>query len=231
MGKGVKIRNTSVNGGMTGRDQTIDKVFAHKGGTTYSTMKTYAPAGNPNTPAQQLVRDTFAQTSAGWSALTQGERDLWNTDAPNWTGTNIFGSTKPSGKNLYTGCNVALISAGRAVINVPSNKEISSVLSNEGLVLAPGNNLVFNFDMANPQTGETCQLHVSPQLSAGTNSNSKYVILDNEDAVATSSIVVTPLYTAKYGALQANKKIFYKIKMVSLGGNVTQVSQGVLLTV
>jgi hypothetical protein len=227
MGKGVKVRNTSVNGGMTGRDQTIDKVFAHKDGTTYSTMKTYAPAGNPNTSAQQLVRDTFAQTSAGWSGLTEGQRELWNGDAPNWTGTNIFGTTKPSGKNLYTGVNVALKSAGKVIISVPDNKENQSVVSDALFSLA----MEVEANVATPNANERLQLHVSPQLSAGTSVNSKYVILKNIPMAASITTDVNLEYIAKYGAIQPNKKIFWKIKTVSEGGNVTQISQGMFITV
>lgn len=229
MGKGVKIRNTSVNGGMTGRDQTIDKVFAHKGGTTYSTMKTYAPASNPNTLAQQLVRDTFAQTSAGWSNLTEVQRDLWNTEAPNWTGTNIFGSTKPSGKNLYTGCNVALKSAAQPLITVPNNKDMQAVISLASLTKTIGGALTFDYTSDGVGNGETVQLHVSPQMSAGTNSNSKYIILFNDDAYASDSVNVLAEYSAKYGAPIAGKKIFWKIKLVSAGGNVTNHAQGVVI--
>lgn len=229
MGKGVKIRNTSVNGGMTGRDQTIDKVFAHKGGTTYSTMKTYAPASNPNTPAQQLVRDTFAQTSAGWSNLTEVERNLWNAEAPNWTGTNIFGSTKPSGKNLYTGCNVALKSAWRALITVPNNKDVQAVISLASLTKTAGGALTFDYTSNGVGVGETIQLHVSPQMSAGTNSNSKYFILYNDDADASNNVNLVADYAAKYGSPIAGKKIFWKIKLVSAGGNVTNHAQGVVI--
>jgi len=229
MGKGVKIRNTSVNGGMTGRDQTIDKVFAHKGGSTYSTMKVYAPAGNPNTPAQQLVRDTFAQTSAGWSNLTEVQRDLWNTEAPNWTGTSIFGSTKPSGKNLYTGCNVALISAGQPLITVPNNKDMQAIISLTSLTKTVGGALTFDYTSNGAGIGETVQLHVSPQMSAGTNSNSKYIILYNCDASVIHNANVIAVYTAKYGAPIPGKKIFWKVKLVSAGGNVTNHAQGVVI--
>lgn len=229
MGKGVKIRNTSVNGGMTGRDQTIDKVFAHKGGTTYSTMKTYAPAGNPNTLAQQLVRDTFAITSAGWSNLTQVQRDLWNTEAPNWTNTNIFGNTQQSGKNLYTGCNVALASAQMGQISEPRSKEAFAAITDPTFVKAISGQLMFSYVSDGAGTGEMVQLHVSPQLSAGTNKNTKYVILYNDDADTTDSIGLNSAYQQKYGALIPGRKIFWKIKHVSLGGNVTQLSQGFII--
>ncbi|EMY3484077.1 hypothetical protein AAIP36_002336 [Flavobacterium psychrophilum] len=230
MGKGVKVRNTSVNGGMTGRDQSIDKVFAYKDGNSYSTMKVYAPATNPNSIAQQQVRDTFAITSTGWSNLTEAQRDLWNTEAPNWSGSNMFGSTKLSGKNLYTGVNVALVSAGKQLISVPGNKTLISKIVSANVTLIAG---VFNLKLTaeTTATDEVFQIHVSPQQSAGTSSCTKFVILTNQVIGAgIDDYNITALYNAKYGVINPNQKIFYKVTTVSTGGNVVEFSQGVIMS-
>ncbi|WP_134355521.1 hypothetical protein [Flavobacterium psychrophilum] len=230
MGKGVKVRNTSVNGGMTGRDQSIDKVFAYKDGNSYSTMKVYAPATNPNSIAQQQVRDTFAITSTGWSNLTEAQRDLWNTEAPNWSGSNMFGSTKLSGKNLYTGVNVALVSAGKQLISVPGNKTLISKIVSANVTLIAG---VFNLKLSaeTTATDEVFQIHVSPQQSAGTSSCTKFVILTNQVIGAgIADYNITALYNAKYGVINPNQKIFYKVTTVSSGGNVVEFSQGVIMS-
>ncbi|QZK98175.1 hypothetical protein [Flavobacterium psychrophilum] len=230
MGKGVKVRNTSVNGGMTGRDQSIDKVFAYKDGNSYSTMKVYAPATNPNSIAQQQVRDTFALTSTGWSNLTEAQRDLWNTEAPNWSGSNMFGSTKLSGKNLYTGVNVALVSAGKNLISVPGNKSLISKIVSANVTLIAG---VFNLKLTaeTTATNEVFQIHVSPQQSAGTSSCTKFVILTNQIiGTGNTDYNISALYIAKYGVINPNQKIFYKVTTVSNGGNVVEFSQGVVLS-
>lgn len=228
MGKGVRVRNTSVNGGMTGRDTEINKLFAYKDGNGYSTMKKFNPASNPNSEAQQLVRSTFAQTSAGWSALTDDQRNLWNQEAPNWVNTGVFGDTKQSGKNLFTGCNVALVLAGVAMILEPNRKALLSTCTASDLSLNAGV-LSFNATFDTNAVDEIAQLHVSKQLTAGTSKNTKFAILKNVNCGADIASDVTAEYVAKYGALLAGQKIFYMIKMVSAGGNVTTFAKGTII--
>lgn len=228
MGKGVRVRNTSVNGGMTGRDTEINKLFAYKDGNGYSTMKKFNPASNPNSEAQQLVRSTFAQTSAGWSALTDDQRNLWNQEAPNWVNTGVFGDTKQSGKNLFTGCNVALVLAGVAMILEPNRKALLSTCTASDLSLNAGV-LSFAGTFDGGAGDEIAQLHVSKQLTAGTSKNTKFAILKNVACDADFNENVTAEYVAKYGALLAGQKIFYMIKMVSAGGNVTTFAKGTII--
>jgi len=222
MGRGVRVRNTTVNGGMTGRDETISKVFQHKQGQSFSTMKRFNPAGNPNTTAQQLVRNTFAQTSAGWSALTENQRNLWNASAPDWATTGVFGSKQQSGKNLYTGCNVALAMANLTLTDVPLDKNAITTVSDVAETLST---TVFSLSigLGTPSSDEAIQVCVSPQLSAGTSKNDKYVVLTSITADDAALINLKALYEARFGALIAGKKIFYKVNIVTAGGNVIRV--------
>lgn len=222
---GVRVRNTTVNGGMTGVDEGINKIFAHKEGTGYSTMKRRTSGVNPNTVAQQAVRAMFAQTSAGWSALTEAQRNAWNAAAPDWGTTGIFGDKQQSGKNLYTGCNVTLQSAGKAMISTPSAKNLIAVASASNFVNAAGV-LTLSTIFSTPSAANQVQLLVSKQKSAGTSKNDKYVVLKNVAAGAAVNQVVTADYTAKYGALISGKKIFFKIKLVSAGGNSVVINGG-----
>jgi hypothetical protein len=222
MGKGVRVRNTTVNGGMTGRDETISKVFQHKEGQSFSTMKRFNPAGNPNTAAQQLVRNTFAQTSAGWSGLTEGQRNLWNSAAPDWATTGIFGSKQQSGKNLYTGCNVALVMASLLQILEPRDKNAVTTVSDVAETLST-TAFSLSIAMGTPSSEEAIQVCVSPQLSAGTSKNDKYVVLYSNYADESAVLDLKAAYEARFGTLIAGKKIFYKVNVVSSGGNVIRV--------
>ena len=44
---GVKMRNTIANGGMTGRDKGIERVFAYRQGNSYSSVKAFTKPSNP----------------------------------------------------------------------------------------------------------------------------------------------------------------------------------------
>lgn len=225
---GVRVRNTTVNGGMTGVDEGINKVFSHKQGTGYSTMKKRVAASNPNTAAQSAVRSVFAQTSAGWSALTEAQRQLWNAEAPNWVGTNVFGDTQPSGKNLYTGCNVALMSAGLAQISEPKAKALSCVPNETNLTLA-GGVLSFIADFADFSDVNAIQLRVSKQQTAGTSICKKLTVLRSDLADGNINGNVTAAYVAKYGALVPGMKIFYETRTISEGGNSNKHMDGIIV--
>lgn len=219
MGRGVRVRNTTVNGGMTGKDETISKVFQHKQGQSFSTMKRFNPAGNPNTYAQRLVRDTFAQTSAGWSGLTENQRNLWNASAPDWATTGVFGSKQQSGKNLYTGCNIALAVAQSNPILEPGNKSILSDVDTIGITLN-ATTFTMNVGVNSFVSDEVIQVCVSPQLSAGTSKNDKYVVLYNVGIDVAGIEDLKSAYQARFGTLVAGRKVFVKVNLISQGGNV-----------
>ena len=227
MGKGVRVRNTVVNGGMTGRDENLGKVFAHKVGTGFSTMKRYVSPGNPNTEAQQLVRATFALTSAGWGSLTEAQRSLWNAAAPDWANTSIFGNKSQSGKNLYTGCNIALAMAGLNSINEPSEKTLrTSILS---MTIAP--TLQIDISTNNTTNDNVIQVALSAPLSVGTSVVPKVSIFQNIPVNEDISTNLKAAYLLKYGAGAVGSKVGYEIKSVSMGGNVSLLQSGIFTLV
>lgn len=230
MSKGLRVRNTLVNGGMTGIDEKIDKVFAYKPGNNYSTAKRRVKASNPNTEAQQLIRNTFTQTSAGWSALTEEQRNLWNSAAPLWVNTGIFGDKKQTGKNLYTGCNIRLINAGSILINTPRSKDLIAQLQSGSLEVNAGViELLGDFDVIS--NANFIQFAVSPQMSAGYSKSPTLTTLNSYDCANDVSDAVTNEYVAKYGALVAGKKIFWEVRLISAGGNSTVMYSGHTLVV
>lgn len=221
------MRNTIANGGMTGKDATINKVFSHREGNTYSTAKRFTKAGNPNSAQQTLVRDTFAQTSAGWSNLTEDERKLWNNAAPDWVNTGIFGAKKQSGKNLYTGCNIALAMAGLNALTEPNDKQMIATLGSTSFVYVAGV-LTLDIEFDTTSNRNAIELCVSSQQSGGTSVNNKKVILKNYNCATDITSDVTADYTAKFGTPVAGKKLFWEVKQVSTGGNVLNITSGVI---
>jgi hypothetical protein len=75
---------------------------------------------NPQSPAQQYIRNIFAQLSKKWRNLTQDERDAWNRAVVEFIKTNIFGDKyKPSGINLFIRINMNLFLIGQPMITLP----------------------------------------------------------------------------------------------------------------
>ena len=76
----------------------------------------------PNSMAQVIQRLNFGALSAGWRALSQEQRNSWDSFAASVPRTNTFGQTySPTGQNYYIGLNTNLLNAGRSTINSPVN--------------------------------------------------------------------------------------------------------------
>ena len=226
---GVKMRNTIANGGMTGRDKGIERVFSYRQGNSYSSVKAFTKPSNPQSVLQNVVRTAFTQSASSWSSLTEEQRDAWNADAPNWVNTGIFGAKKQSGQNLYIGCNVALAVAGLPAINVPGSRDIIGSIVELSVNFGSGQ-ISLDGAMTGSSTTNAIEVAISSPKSLGSSKNTKLTVL--KSILATNSIAVdlTADYVAKYGSIPANKKIFYEIRYVSAGGNVSGWSFGYLLT-
>lgn len=97
---GLITQGSGSIGGMT---------IAHNSGGQYIRARTIPT--NPNTPAQQTVRNAMAILSTRWvEALTQVQRDAWQVYAGNVTVTNALGDQiNISGLNMYIRGNVSRI--------------------------------------------------------------------------------------------------------------------------
>lgn len=100
------------------RGKLNGSVFSRNRGGAY--IRTKVTPLNPQTLAQTLVRSSFTAVSQSWKALTQGQRDAWDSSVNNFIGTDIFGDQKtPSGFNLFMGLNKNLLDVGAATLTLP----------------------------------------------------------------------------------------------------------------
>ena len=226
---GVKMRNTIANGGMTGRDKGIERVFAYRQGNSYSSVKAFTKPANPQSTLQTEVRNAFTLASAGWSGLTQEQRNAWENTAPEWLNTGIFGIKKMSGQNLYIGCNIALTRAGLDTIDEPSTRQMISQIGNLEVTLNAGV-LKLVASATNAQSTEAVQVAISAPRSLGTSKGAKLTVLHCEEVSTNMDRDITASYVAKYGSIPSGAKIYFECRTVSRGGNVVAVSSGVLLT-
>jgi len=87
-------------------------VFSRNAGGNY--VRARAKPTNPNTPAQQAVRDAMRQLVNAWTnMLTDPQREAWNTYAFNTPTLNRLGDeTTKTGQQMYIRGNIARIQAG-----------------------------------------------------------------------------------------------------------------------
>src|SRR5690625_5217983 len=99
------------------------------GGQVYSKNKSgnyvrnNAIPTNPRTTHQMASRALLSEVSRDWSALTEEQRNAWDSATEEFKRTNAFGDrTKLSGKNLYSSINKNLLQVGADKVQLPPDK-------------------------------------------------------------------------------------------------------------
>jgi hypothetical protein len=184
---------------------------------------------NPNTAAQQAIRNRLTGISQDWRALTAAQRLAWNAAVGDYARTDIFGDLKnPTGFNLFQRLNNNLLIIGEAQISDPPVPGAVHAFTSMSLAVVTGTPaLTLTFAPAIPATDEI-KLYATPPLSAGVSFvKSEYRligVLTNSD---TSPKVITSLYSAVFGSVTDNGlKVFVK----AVGVNKTTGQEGIGLS-
>lgn len=201
----------------------ISDIRGSTGGTTYSrnTFANYrrnktSPV-NPNTVAQQLVRNRLGAMSQSWGGITENQRIAWIDGAPTWTNTNIFNqSIDYTGFSLYGRLNRNRQEINEALLTdfvLPSDVDSFTSLSLEADT--GGGTLEITFTPAIAADHRVIIRATAP-LTAGTtfvrNQFRKIAVLDNGD---TSPVDLAVFYIAVFGALPpADSKVFVDAKQI-----------------
>lgn len=226
----AKMRNTVVNGGMTGRDKGINRVFAYKNGKSYSQVKAFTKPSNPQSSAQQAIRGRFTLQAVGWSNLTDEQRKAWDEAVIGVDFSDQFGKTSVSGKAYNAGANIVLSAANLPTITNPGARNFKAVIATAEVKCIAGV-LDWNVEFSGNSAVDAVQLSISSQKSPGTSKVGKLTILSNATCSADIARDITADYVAKYGALVAGQKIFFSTSLISQGGNKVVVSEANLTVV
>ena len=210
----VRVRNTVVNGGMSGRDESIGKVFAFKIGDTKSIMKRFTAPAQPNSPKQIAIRNAFTQASAKWSLLSDAER------------ASFANEEGVGGKENFVSTNVVLQNAGLPVLVSALPKDKVAIVSNINVAIAVGS-AELTYDSDHQVPSERIQIEVSKMQSLGTASFKKGAIITQDMPNGTGSEIdfLNDLQNA-IGVLTANTKVFYSVYQVTAGGGRFRLFQG-----
>jgi len=130
-------------------------------------MRSKVSPVNPNTTAQQGVRQFLTTVAQSWAGLSDNERLGWNTAAVNFSRTNIFGDSVPlTGFGLYTRLNRNLQEIGEALITAaPFIETITGIESLTLTATAATLSLAFAPDPV--PAGHTWILYATPTMNAG----------------------------------------------------------------
>lgn len=181
---------------------------------------------NPQTVAQNAARALLTSFSQGWRALTDAQRQAWNTAVSDWATTDIFGDIKnPTGLQLYVKVNTNITNAGGTPVSDPPLKVGVSAVDSISVAAAAGaGTMTATFAPSPVPADTTLYIEATEQLSPGiNNATSRFRAVSTVAAAGTSPANIFAAYTAKFGSLIEGKKVFVRVKFINkLTGEVSQ---------
>jgi len=172
---------------------------------------------NPNTTDQQSVRGAFSWISKEWAALTQAQRDGWNTVAADYSSQDVFGrNVRLSGFQVFMKLSANLDNTGQGFY-----PNASSPVAVPGLIITGGNlsghntrgggTLTIDSDVNAVPADHIIVVSASKPMSAGRTS-----VAPNEmRQIARELATATPNtsnywgnYFDKFGAVATGQKVF-----------------------
>lgn len=175
----------------------------------------------PRSTAQQQVRSNLATLSGMWKGLTDDQRAAWSALASGITLKDSLGNSyKPSGSQLFVGCNRNLSTVDESVVDdAPVSKpdfEDVTPLVLVGTAGTPG--LHVTTGMSAAPTGFVILVEATPQLSAGIAylGKSAYRVIGHYAATSFASVNILAAYNARFGALVAGARIGVKVSLVEI---------------
>jgi len=175
-------------------------------------MRTRASPVQPRTPAQLNQRARMTTNAAAWRGLTAAQRAGWADLGLSITRTNALGSVYSlNGFMAFCSVNNNKLDAGDAAVT-----DAPAIVTPPDLLTATVTLSAAAFSVAYTATplaaGVRLCAWVSPQRSAGVNFNGDYRLLTISAAAAASPLVLTTLYTAKFGVPVVGNKIFLNLQ-------------------
>jgi len=188
-------------------------VYSSNRGGNY--IRTLATPSNPQTPAQQLGRQVFTTLTQGWSALTQDQRDGWNSAVSQFERTDQFGDVRElSGKGLYISLNKELVLINQPIISVaPSPGPIAFSGDYQPVIDSTLFTIDMNFEGIPPNPGIV--VGSSGPVTQGTSfvKDKLRNIAVNDDAVAPEDLY--DKYVARYGTPITGQKVAFSAYVVN----------------
>lgn len=172
---------------------------------------------NPGSTYQVAVRSRLSSISASWRGLTAAQRLAWNAAVSDFKKTDIFGDIQnPSGFNLYQKLNNNLSNVGGAALVAPNSPVSVSVFATVALTAVEGGAITLTVTPTTlPVTERLIVRATAPQSAGKSFVKSEFRQITVLSAIVAGSVVLTTQYTAKFGAVLENQKIFLELIHVS----------------
>lgn len=197
-------------------------IFSRNGAGAYA--KQFTKPTNPQTPAQQAIRNLLTAVSARWTAnLSDAERESWIAAAPTFPLINKVGEVYfLSGKGLHDMLNLTLNIIGEAFIPSPPAQSPAQEMAIAALAADTGaGTLVITMDQ-NITPGQKAIIEATVGVNAGVNNvSNKYRQIAVFDDTTLDPIAFTAdlalFYTPVFGSLPTvGRKVFVRVTTVNV---------------
>lgn len=167
---------------------------------------------------QQEAKSRFSVLSTSWRSLTPAERGSWDSAAPDYKKSNIFGdSYSPTGKNLFMIVNQGLMLAGEAAVNTPPENIPADALTALSVASNTTAAQTLTFAPTPVPADHVLVIEATRPLSAGVASPGKtFRSIQNIAAAAATPANTFAAYSAKFGTPTTGKKIFFRAFLINL---------------
>ena len=224
-----------------GRGKLGGHVASRNAGGAY--FRTRVTPVNPRTLLQQSYRSVFGSISRSWRALTEVQREAWNSAVSNWSKTDVFGDAKnPSGFNLHQKINMIMNTIEQPFLTLPPAPANVPPVALSSITPAASQIDLNLVSASGPLTADTViVVEATPPVSPGKKfvANLKRVIATIEgDAVFLGPgnegvFEIYDFYVARFGAYEAmtGKKIYVSVRAVDAETGSTAASFGGSFTI
>lgn len=187
-------------------------------------VRTKVTPVNPQTVAQQNIRQLFGSIASAWRSLNQEQINGWNEATEFWQTTDIFGDLKkPSGFALFQRLNTGLLA------NIPSSSmledavqpdeipSVTEVTSEYTAGASPLFQVIWSHEaLAVDPADYVVQLRATPPMPAGRTYHANMLrnvavgdLLDDEFDLTTA-------YPARFGRFpEAGENVYIEVRVIS----------------
>jgi hypothetical protein len=186
-------------------------VVSYKGRNGLIRRSRVVPA-NPRTPDQTLIRSNLASQARSWRGLTDPQQAAWITAAANIRSNPTLGQSGPlTGFQMFTKINCALLAIGNDPVQLPPAIPVIDPLPITGLEITNTAGAI-TLKLATTDTPpEGTMLWGCPPQSAGVHRPVSPRFLGPLGIPTANKVDITSAYTARFGTLAANLRIFVQV--------------------
>jgi len=189
-------------------------------GRSGSVIRTKVTGTNPRTTAQNSTRALLGSLAAGWSSLTEEQRQSFDSAVDKFKSTDIFGDVhNPSGYNLYIKLNFNLISSGAAPItSAPDTAEQNNSIADSANLYDAFPEAMFIFLNVGNDSLYKYQVKASIGVSPGVYNGKSLLSVIYYDYEYGTLINWGYAYIAKFGNPVVGTKVFFSVAQIYSNG-------------